>query len=174
MLLDFEVQRCTRRCAVSGRELVPGDVFFSVLAVEGAEVVRHDYCREAWTGAPGSALGWWKTTVPSPTAKKIKLAPNDVLLQLFDELADRIEQQDLRYVLTLLLIRRRVLRLDMADDLAIDPAANGNNSSSATNAMTVYCPKRDATYLVPVSMPDSVRIDAIQEQLSELLLAGAE
>jgi hypothetical protein len=111
--------------------------------------------------------------VPSPTAKKIKLAPNDVLLQLFDELADRVDQQDLRYVLTLLLIRRRVLRLEMAEGLASTSAAKVS-IDSRSSAMTVYCPKRDATYLVPESMPDSGRIDAIQEQLSELLLAGAE
>jgi hypothetical protein len=173
MLLDFEVQRCTRRCAATGRELAPGDVCYSVLAVEGAEVVRRDFCREAWTGAPNSALSWWKTAVPSPTAKKIKLAPNDVLLGLFDELADRIDQQDLRYVLTLLLVRRRVLRLDIADDVEEGPSAPASIANSPST-MAVYCPKRDATYLVPVSMPDSVRIVAIQEQLSELLLAGAE
>jgi hypothetical protein len=173
MLLDFEVQRCTRRCAATGRELTPGEECYSVLAVEGAEVVRHDYCRDAWRGAPDSALSWWKTAVPNPAAKKIKLAPNDVLLALFDELSDRIDQQDLRYVLTLLLIRRRVLRLDLMEDVEQDTAslASAANSSST---MAVYCPKRDATYVVPVSMPDSVRIDAIQEQLSELLLAGAE
>jgi hypothetical protein len=173
MLLDFEVQRCTRRCAATGRELAPGEVCYSVLAVEGADVVRHDYCREAWSVAPDSALSWWKTAVPGPTAKKIKLAPNDVLLALFDELADRIDQQDLRYVLTLLLIRRRVLRLDMMDDMEPCPVSPASVANSP-DTMAVYCPKRDATYVVPVSMPDSVRIDAIQEQLSELLLAGAE
>ena len=36
---------------------------------------------------------------PEPTAKKIKLAPNDVLLELFDQLAERPDQQDMRYVL---------------------------------------------------------------------------
>ena len=66
---------------------------YSVLEVQGADVVRKDYCSEAWTGAPESAFGWWKTRIPEPTAKKVKLAPNDVLLELFDELADRPEQQ---------------------------------------------------------------------------------
>jgi hypothetical protein len=40
--------------------------------------------------------------------------------------------------------------------------------------MTLYCPKRDATCQVAVAMPSSERIDAIQQQLSELLVAGAE
>jgi hypothetical protein len=173
MLLDFEVQRCTRRCAATGRDLAPGEECFSVLEVEGADVVRRDVCREAWTGAPIGCLSWWKTVVPGPTAKKIKLAPNEVLLHLFDELADQPEQRDLRYVLTLMLARRRVLRLDDA------ASAQSNrhvvaNAASARDLMAVYCPKRDTTYEVHVSMPDAVRIDAIQQQLSELLLAGAE
>ena len=116
MLLDFEVQRCTRRCAATDRALEPGDDCYSVLEVQGADVIRKDFCREAWSGVPENAFGWWKSRVPEPTAKKIKLAPNDVLLELFDQLADNRSKQDLRYVLALLLVRRRVLRVDVTDD----------------------------------------------------------
>ncbi len=133
-----------------------------MLEVQGADVVRKDYCTESWSGAPEGAFGWWKARIPEPTAKKIKLAPNDVLLELFDQLADSAEQSDLRYVLTLLLIRRRVLRIDL-----------GANDSEQ-NRMTVYCPKRDASFEVAVHMPTSERIDEIQNQLSELLVADAE
>jgi hypothetical protein len=162
MLLDFEVQRCTRRCAATDRALEPGDLCYSVLEVEGADVVRKDYCPEGWSGAPEGAFGWWKARIPEATAKKIKLAPNDVLLELFDQLADSPDKADLRYVLTLLLIRRRVLRIDLG--------ANDNDP----NRMTVYCPKRDASFEVAVHMPGGDRIDEIQNQLSELLIADAE
>ena len=40
--------------------------------------------------------------------------------------------------------------------------------------MVVYCPKRDASYEVIVDMPSGERIDEIQQQLSELLIADAE
>jgi hypothetical protein len=173
MLLDFEVQRCTRRCVVTGRELAPGEECYSVLAVQGADMVRSDFCREAWRGAPDTGQSWWKTVVPGPTAKKIKLAPNDVLMQLFDELADQPDQVDLRYVLTLLLVRRRVLRLDAATTQDIDVPLFVSAAGSP-GLLVVYCPKRDTTYEIPVSMPDAARIEAIQQQLSQLLLAGAE
>jgi hypothetical protein len=171
MLLDFEVQRCTRRCAATDRALEPGELSYSVLEVDGANVVRRDYCSHAWKGAPESALGWWKTRIPEPSAKKVKLAPNDVLLELFDELADRPEQCDLRYVLTLLLIRRRVLRLETAAEPVGTIVTNSGHSSEV---MLVYCPKRDANYSVPAVMPDPARLDEIQQQISELLIAGAE
>jgi hypothetical protein len=173
MLLDFEVQRSTRRCAATDRALAPGETCYSVLEVQGADVVRKDYCKEAWNSPPENAFGWWKTRIPEPTAKKVKLAPNEVLLELFDEMADRQEQQDLRYVLTLLLIRRRVLRLDLPGDGLIAQPSRGE-VRSAVETMRVYCPKRDATYEVPVAMPDEARIDEIQQRLSELLAAGAE
>jgi hypothetical protein len=171
MLLEFEVGRCTRRCAATGREIAPGETCYSVLEVRGAEVVRSDFCSDAWTAAPQTVVGWWKTVVPAPAAKKIKLAPNDVLLELFDELADRHDQQDLRYVLALLLIRRRVLKLDVPMEHIVEPSAIATNS---VDVMAVYCPKRDVSYAVTATMPTCQRIDEIQQQLSELLIAGAE
>ncbi len=91
--MDFEVQRFTRRCAATDRELAPGELFYSVLLAEGAEVVRHDYAAEAWNGPPVEALGWWKSQLPAADAKpkKPQWAPNDVMLRLFDELAERPE-----------------------------------------------------------------------------------
>ena len=74
MLLDFEVQRCTRRCAATDRPLEPGELCYSVLEAEGAEIVRKDYCGDAWSGPPEKVIGWWKSRIPEPTAKKVKLA----------------------------------------------------------------------------------------------------
>ena len=172
MLLDFEVQRCTRCCAATERALEPGDECYSVLEIAGAEVIRKDFSAEAWKGAPDTAFGWWKSRVPEPTAKKIKLAPNEVLLELFDQLAEKTEQQDLRYVLALLLVRRRVLRVEVTNNSPHD--ADDAPSGRAAETMTLYCPRRETTCEVAVAMPNSGRIDEIQQQLSELLVAGAE
>jgi hypothetical protein len=182
MLLDFEVQRCTRRCAATDVALEPGDQCYSVLEIDGADIIRRDYCLAAWSKAPDTALGWWKARVPEPTAKKIKLAPNDVLLELFDQLSDRLEQADLRYVLALLLIRRRILRLEEESSVGsqVSGASSGETGclTPATlpigEIMHVYCLKRDTSYAVAVQMPTGTRIDEIQAQLSDLLVADAE
>src|SRR5207247_10877299 len=110
--MDFEIQRCTRRCAASGRELGPGEAFYSVLRRQGAELLRLDYAAHQWTGPPDDCLGWWKSRMPDRDASRAKLAPNDVLLQLFQQLEAVPEKQDLRFVLALLLVRRRVLQVD--------------------------------------------------------------
>jgi hypothetical protein len=79
MQLDFEIQRSTRRCASTNRTLAPGEVCYSVLEARGAGVTRTDFCPEAWSGPPEGAIGWWLSRIPESSAKKVKLAPNDVL-----------------------------------------------------------------------------------------------
>jgi hypothetical protein len=169
MQLDFEIQRSTRRCAATDQPLEPGDVCYSVLEVRGADVIRKDFAQSAWTGPPAEAFGWWKSRVPEPHIRKIRLAPNEVLLELFDQLVEQLESEDMRYVLALLLVRRRVLRLD-------GPTALGDQPSSLADVqtMTVFCPARDATYEVTAVMPSDERIEQIQQQLGELLVSGAE
>lgn len=160
MQLDFEVQRCTRRCAVTEREFRPDEWFYSVLLASGSEVVRRDYCAEAWTGPPEKCIGWWKSRLPVDSATKPRLAPNDVLLELFDRWADEFEKLDARYVLALLLIRRRVLRVEEVDELTPD-------------VLHVYCPRRETAYQVAAVNPASKRIAEIQEELAELLYTGS-
>jgi hypothetical protein len=78
--------------------------------------------------------------------------------------------------LTLLLIRRRVLRLEEGSGVVcqeeLSPTPDTRHPTADT--MCVYCPKRDATYEVPIDMPSGPRIDEIQKQLSDLLVAGAD
>ena len=111
-MMDYEVQHSARRCSTTGREFAPGETYYSVLVAEGAELKRYDYAADAWQGPPEEAIGWWKSQVPDRTAGKKHWAPNDVMLDFWDKLADQPDKQDMRYVLTLLLVRRRVFRLE--------------------------------------------------------------
>jgi hypothetical protein len=162
MMLDFEVQRCTRRCAKTDRELKPGEAFFSVLMTEGAEIVRYDYAEDAWEGAPEEALGWWKSRMPEPNANRLHWAPNDVMLHYFEELESQEDKLDVRYVLSLLLIRRRVVRLE---DTETDDAGR--------EVMVLYCPKKESEHRAVVASPSGERIQEIQQELAGLLFADA-
>jgi hypothetical protein len=155
--MDYEVQRSARHCKTTGREFAPGEEFFSVLVAEGAELRRYDYAAEAWQGPPADAIGWWKSQLPAQNAKGSHWAPNDVLLQCFDELAEQPDKQDMRYVLGLLLVRRRVMRVEE------DQRASGGE------VLLLHCPRRDATYEVHVIVPDRARAYEIQQELARLL-----
>lgn len=161
--MDYEVQRCTRHCATTGRELQPGEAFFSTLVAEGASLVRHDYGCESWTGPPDGVVGWWKSRMPEATTKKAQLAPNDVILQLFDQLAEQPDKADMRYVLALLLVRRRVAR-----------AEDSETDDEGREWMVMYCPRREATLKTLVAMPSEARAAEIQDELARLLYADGE
>jgi hypothetical protein len=161
MLMDYDIHRSTRHCAKTGRELKPGEAFYSVLTVAGPKVEREDFSVEAWQGPPDEALGWWKSHVPAPDAKKMRWAPNEVMLQLFEDLGGSEVQADFRYVLTLLLVRRRVMRLEETE------------KDDAGETMVLYCPRREAEYRVRAVVPSDERVAEIQEELGRLLFAKA-
>ncbi len=162
-MIDYEVQRCTRHCASTGRELQPGEEFYSTLMAEGAQVVRHDYAPEAWHGPPTGTLGWWKSHMPLRNSKKLHWAPNDVMLELLESLESQPDKKDMRYVLSLLLVRRRVVRLEETERM-----------DDGTELSVLYCPRREATYRVETTMPSNERIAEIQQELAQLLFADAE
>ena len=100
--------------------------------------------------------------MPDPSARKLHWAPNDVMLRYFEQLEGQDDRQDVRYVLALLLIRRRIVRLEeqFADQ-------------QGREVITLYCPRNENEYRVPVVIPSDERIGEIQEELARLLFAKA-
>jgi hypothetical protein len=156
--MDYEIQRFTRQCAITGRELAPGEPYYSALIEQGSRLERLDYSVEAWQGPPPEAIGWWKSQRPEPGTRPAHWAPNDVMLDFFDRLEGQPESQDLRYVLALLLVRRRVMRLEESE-----------TDEQGRELAVLYCPRRDATYKIPATAPDESRVQQIQEELARLL-----
>jgi hypothetical protein len=56
------------------------------------------------------------------------------------------------------LIRRRVFRLE-----------EEKRDEHGRERLTVYCPRREATYEIPAMPPDASRVDQIQDELAALL-----
>jgi hypothetical protein len=161
-MTEYEIQRFTRHCAATGRELAPGEEFYSVLTEEGSNLIRKDYSTSAWQGPPDQALGWWKSQVPGPGAKRIHWAPNEVMLHFFEQWGEQPGREEIRYVLALLLLRRRVFRLERED-----------RDAEGRQFLMVYCPRREASYQVPAAVPEEARIREIQDELAKLLFAHA-
>lgn len=160
-MLDFEIQRCTRKCFGTERDLRPGETFYSVLVQQGAEVVRRDYSEEAWTGPPEGALGSWKSQMPGANVKKPQWAPNDVMLHYFEQLAEVEDKQDVRYVLALLMVRRRVVRQESIEQ-----------DEQGREVVVLFSPKTEQEYRTRVVMPSAERVQEIQNELAQLLYAN--
>jgi hypothetical protein len=162
-VLDFEVQKFTRRCATSERELAPGETFYSVLLPQGAEVIRLDYASECWQGPPEAAIGWWRAEVPDPQANRLDWAPHDVMLHCFEQVHEEPSKQDFCYVLALLMIRRRIFKLELTE-----------RDAQGRETLLVYCSRNDTEFRIPAATPDTARVQAIQQELAELLFAKAQ
>ena len=101
--------------------------------------------------------------MPSPNARKVNWAPNDVMMHYFEQLDGQQEKADVRYVLTLLMIRRRVLRLEETE-----------TDEQGRETLVVYCSRNENEYKVPVVDPDDQRITDVQNELAQLLFADAK
>jgi hypothetical protein len=160
--MDYDLDRCSRLCAVSGRELAPGEEFFSALVMRDGQAARVDYALEVWSGPPEGAVGWWKSRLPLPEEKPKKTwAPAELMLDLFDRLGEMPDRADARFVLALLLVRRRVLRIEESEHLGVQ------------ERLLLSCPRRHAEYEVIAEAPDEARAREIQVELESLLQTEA-
>lgn len=114
MMTDYHIQPNTRRCAVTGRELQPGARFYSVLLEENGKLVRHDYSSEAWTGPPSGTFSFWAGKVPPRDQSKQVRIDDEMLLDCFRRLEGQNEPErvNFRYVIALLLMRRKRLKFE--------------------------------------------------------------
>lgn len=161
--MDYDIHRASRHCAATGRELAEGETFYSLLVPDKQGWQRLDYSVEGWPGPPAEgALGWWKARMPSRESKRARMAPNDVLLEYFQELLQQPDEADAQYVLALLLVRRRVLRLEDTEQ-----------DATGTNFLVLYSPRDESNYRVTERTLDDARTAEIQTRLSQLLFADA-
>jgi hypothetical protein len=159
--MEYEHLRCLRPCWSTGRELAPGETIYSELQAEGGKLVRRDFSAEAWTGPSAGSLGWWKSVLPRRESQQMHWAPNDVILDLLEQLAGDPAQADMRYVLALLLVRRRVCRF-----------VEGRGGEENRDMLVLFCPRREVEYKVSAIVPDQKSAQEIQNELARLLFAG--
>jgi hypothetical protein len=140
MSSGFEIARTTGRCLIQDRELVPGEAIVVALVerddADGFE--RIDLSDEGWASLPDDPRGagrkalpnrrlyaWWRTEQPEPGARPLIVVDDDGLIDLFEELgegaasetdAQRASRLAFRYVLTLILSRKRLVKVERSTD----------------------------------------------------------
>lgn len=160
MLLDQDITSCSRQCFVSGRAFAGSETYYSELVVENGATVRRDIAAAEWRGPSPGAIAWWRARMPQGDGDKPKLAPHDVLLNLFAELAERSDEAEFRYLLGLLLIRRRLVKLEET------------RREAQGEVMVLDCPRRNEQYQLRVAAPSADRTDELQRRMVELLYGG--
>lgn len=110
---DWEIARGTGRCAISGHDFIEGESYYAALLEGPAGLERRDYALDAWTGPPEGAVCYWRARVPVRD-KKPAAIDTELLTHLFLRLEDEPSEtsQQFRFVLGLLLMRKKLLRFE--------------------------------------------------------------
>ena len=119
---SYPLARPPRECHVTGRNIEPGHPYVAALksADETGRLERVAYDPDAFVGLPdadrAALLAHWRTTMPDGSPRPKRLA-GDTLVELFRRLGDEEGDERLafRFVLGLLMMRRRLLSLDRTD-----------------------------------------------------------
>lgn len=162
MSVEWKIRRREARCGTCQSEFPPESRHASLLAIHGDDLVREDLCVRCFESRTNDGeLFYWFTR---QNAAKRALALDLVLLeQLFVGLEGRNEKhvRELRYLVALLLMRKRRIKL-----LRV---ARGEEGES----MIVRRPRRQESFEVFVFDFDAARIDELRGELSRLF-DGAE
>jgi hypothetical protein len=143
---------------VSQRDFSPNEPFFSVLSDESGLFVRKDISVEHWMGPPEEFFGWWKSTAKHISDHSSqRQVSGETLQSLFERLASQPGEADLLYILTLLMLRRKLLRYEKE---SVD--------EQGQRLLEVYSLHTNLTYQVPTAMPNHERLEVIQQQIAML------
>lgn len=132
-MTEYDIAASSRVCAATGRNLEPSESFVAVLLEEGDKYVRKDYAAAAWAGPPEKYVAFWAGKVPPADRPRKPTFNDDLLLEWFQHLAGNPDpnRQNIRYVVALLLMRRKRLKFEDAkrqngaDVLVLRDARNG-------------------------------------------------
>lgn len=113
---SYELGRHADRCAFSGDALGPGDRYIACLVERDGEdgLDRVDVGLPAWEAGrrPDRLFAFWTARIAQPDEKPRLFVDDDSLIGIFDQLASADDPKRLafRYVLALVLVRKRLIR----------------------------------------------------------------
>ncbi|MGI9014645.1 MAG: hypothetical protein ACR2GY_10400 [Phycisphaerales bacterium] len=164
----YDIARATGHCAATGCELKPGDAIVATLCEqpENEAFTRIDFSHDAWEkGArPERLFSFWRTTVPDSNARQQLFVDDDLLLNIFERLADddRPQRMAFRFVIGLILIRKKLMR-------------HVGTQQHSDHTLWLLKPRGSDATLPPITLIDPALSDdnvrEISDQLGEVLHA---
>ncbi|MEE9393802.1 MAG: hypothetical protein V3W41_14980 [Planctomycetota bacterium] len=117
---DGQVRKVGAVCAETGKELVAGDEFVSLLRFGDEGIERTDLCVEAYEAKEHSDyFAYWRSHVAAPDSGKPRPLDLNFLTEFFRRLqaeGEPVEQREVAYIVTLLLVRRKILTIIRTED----------------------------------------------------------
>ncbi len=164
MLADLKMPRRSDACQACGHAFGGGDRLQALLFEISAGYERRDFCIDCTPPElAAAALATWKTRRPAEVSRKAVPIDREAIHAFFQRLEEdqAPEKRQFRFVLSLLLWRKRVLKLDQAD---------ATPEGEVWRFSTV---RGDKTYSVARPALDEDQLDQLSQQLEALLAGGA-
>jgi len=158
-MIDYQIQTNSRRCAGTGRELRPGERYYSVLLDEAGKFVRRDYSGEAWTGPPAGAFSFWAGRIPLGETRRLPRIDDDLLMDCFQRLEGQAEpgRLNFRYVIALLLMRRKRLKFEE------------QHTDGDQEVLALRCPRTRKLYQVTNPRLSDAEMEAVQDEVFQVI-----
>lgn len=156
---EWQIEGARGKCALTGRVLAEGEEFYTVLYEDGDSFRREDISLAAWEGPPVESFCHFKTRVAVKTKKRRLLVDDEVLVGLFQRLANETDpvRIQFRFVLALILMRKRILRYD------------NSQVGGGVETWLMTLPTDQSTHQVVNPQLTDEQIDGVSAQLSAIL-----
>jgi hypothetical protein len=111
---EWEINKPLGQCYGTGEKIEYGQEYFGALVGTEEGLQRRDFCADYWDSQKPDVFCYWKTRLPEPGQKKQLFVDDQMLMAFFERLEKETEQEkiDFRFVLALVLMRKRILKYD--------------------------------------------------------------
>jgi hypothetical protein len=111
---EWEINKPLGQCYGTERKIESGEEYFAALVETAEGLQRRDFCADYWDSQKPDVFCYWKTRLPEPGQKKQLFVDDQMLMAFFERLEKETGQEKInfRFVLALILMRKRILKYD--------------------------------------------------------------
>jgi len=111
---EWDINKPLGQCFGTNRTIDPGEEYVGALVRTEEGLQRRDFCTDYWESEKPDVFCYWKTKLPHPDQKKQLFVDDQMLMAFFERLEKETEPEKInfRFVLALILMRKRILKYD--------------------------------------------------------------
>ena len=111
---DWDIHRPLGQCCATGQKIEVGQEYYAALVESDEGFQRRDFSVQFWENERPSVYCFWKTRLAEPNQKRAVFIDDQMLTAFFERLASETDPERIafRFVLALILMRRRRLKYD--------------------------------------------------------------
>ena len=111
---EWDINKPLGQCFGTNRTIDPGEEYVGALVRTEEGLQRRDFCADYWESEKPEVFCYWKTKLPHPDQKKQLFVDDQMLMAFFERLEKETDQEKInfRFVLALILMRKRILKYD--------------------------------------------------------------